>query len=516
MDRRSLAVFALALGLLLLGNDRLILYSLDEVRNAQCAREMRWRADWVVPTYNGDLRTHKPPLAYYAMMGSFYFMGETPFAARFPAAVAGALVVAVVFGWLRRVRGVRAGYLGAALLMASVHAQLQLRMSVPDPYLILSVTLAWGAFYRWRYEGWRWGLVWGYLCAALAILAKGPIGAWLVGAPVLLMLALTLPPRDFLRQVWRLQPVLGLAGVAAAVAPWVLAVQNATDGVWLREFIGFQNVTRFSEPLEGHGGGPLVTLAFVLLGMVPATAFLPQTLRPVWRLRAHEPLRLFALCGVVVTVGTFLVAATRLPNYTTPAYPLLAILVALYLDDVLGGAPARGWWLSAGFAFLFALAVPLGGYYGLKANPDVAHMAPLALLALVPAAVVGLALLLKAPRQRLVALVAGYTLLAALGLGYLYPRIYAENPVSQSLPKIDTTRPVVAYQVFNPAFSFELPRLVPVFGSTDSLAQYLAAQPEATVLTRSEHKLALEALGLKVVHEQRDLFEISTTLVLRW
>ncbi len=37
----------------------------DEPRNAQCTAEMLAAGDWVVPTFNGQLRTHKPILLYW-------------------------------------------------------------------------------------------------------------------------------------------------------------------------------------------------------------------------------------------------------------------------------------------------------------------------------------------------------------------------------------------------------------------------------------------------------------------
>ena len=68
------------------------LWDRDEPRNARCAWEMLDRGDWVVPTFNDELRTHKPILLYWLTMASYSVFGVSEFAARFASA---ALAVAV-------------------------------------------------------------------------------------------------------------------------------------------------------------------------------------------------------------------------------------------------------------------------------------------------------------------------------------------------------------------------------------------------------------------------------------
>jgi 4-amino-4-deoxy-L-arabinose transferase-like glycosyltransferase len=41
----------------------LYIYALDEAKNSVCAREMLERGDLIVPTFNHELRTDKPPAA---------------------------------------------------------------------------------------------------------------------------------------------------------------------------------------------------------------------------------------------------------------------------------------------------------------------------------------------------------------------------------------------------------------------------------------------------------------------
>ena len=57
-----------------LGGPRL--WDRDEPRNAGCAKEMLQRGDWVVPTFNAQLRSHKPALLYWCIMSSYLALGS--------------------------------------------------------------------------------------------------------------------------------------------------------------------------------------------------------------------------------------------------------------------------------------------------------------------------------------------------------------------------------------------------------------------------------------------------------
>src|SRR6186997_2131930 len=63
------------------------LWDEDEPKNAQCAREMLARGDWIVPTFNQELRTDKPVLLYWLMMPAYLLLGVNELAARLPSAL---------------------------------------------------------------------------------------------------------------------------------------------------------------------------------------------------------------------------------------------------------------------------------------------------------------------------------------------------------------------------------------------------------------------------------------------
>src|SRR2546422_7687568 len=92
----------------IVGTWSLPLIDRDEPRFAEASREMIERADYIVPYFNNQLRLDKPPLAYWAQVASYRIFGQNDFAARFPSAVAAALVALSILTWGTRLRAATA------------------------------------------------------------------------------------------------------------------------------------------------------------------------------------------------------------------------------------------------------------------------------------------------------------------------------------------------------------------------------------------------------------------------
>src|SRR5207244_2038470 len=90
-----------------LGTWTIPLIDRDEPRFAEASREMIERGDYIVPHFNNQLRLDKPPLAYWAQVASYRIFGENDFAARFPSAVAAALIAMSILDWGTRLRSPR-------------------------------------------------------------------------------------------------------------------------------------------------------------------------------------------------------------------------------------------------------------------------------------------------------------------------------------------------------------------------------------------------------------------------
>src|SRR5947209_19997472 len=109
----------------------------DEPRFAEASREMIERGDYIVPHFNNQLRLDKPPLAYWAQVASYRVFGENDFAARFPSAIAAALVALSIFVWGNRIAGERVGWWAAIIFTLSLQTFIHAEAAVADMWLVL-------------------------------------------------------------------------------------------------------------------------------------------------------------------------------------------------------------------------------------------------------------------------------------------------------------------------------------------------------------------------------------------
>lgn len=492
-------------------------YILDEAKNAQCAREMWEAGDWVVPTFNGELRTDKPALHYWFMQLSYSLFGVGPWQARFFSAIMGIGTVFISFWFVRRLANAGWAFFTALVLALSTHFVFEFRLAVPDPYLIFFTTLGLFAGYTYLQERKMGWLLLAAAALALATLAKGPVA---LGLPGLCLLVLVVWQRHwFVFTDWRL--LLAALLYAAVAAPWYWLVHQATDGAFTRGFFLEHNIGRFSAEMEGHGGPFIITPVIVLVGMLPFSTLVWLLVQQLRRQRLASLLQL----GLVVTlvyIVFFSVSSTKLPNYPMPCYAFVALLLGWALQQLLDGGrrwPAYVWWLQV----VLGLLLSIGAYVALVQTKDVAPWRWLAFGMLSWPLATAMAWWVSGRqglRPALAWLAAGWLLFNAYFVAVAYPQLYRQNPVtlSAAIWQAPGTR-LLAYKQFNPAFLFNHPvpgQRVQVYTDTAELRQALLAEKDrpTVLITRSEHLPDLQGLPCQPRFSRQDLFELPTTVLL--
>ncbi len=319
-----------------LGTWSIPLIDRDEPRFAEASREMIERGDYVVPRFNNQLRLDKPPLAYWAQIVSYRIFGENDFAARFPSAIAAALVAMSILAWGKQIGGDRVGWWAAIIFTLSLQTFLHAKAAVADMWLVLFMTAAHWAGYELLQRpapNWKWWTIF-YVSLALGFLAKGPI-AW---TPLLTIAAMKYFSRD-VDPSKRFKFVRGILLMLAIVALWGIPALIQTHGEFFRIGIGRHVIGRSFSAMESHGSNSfwiyLLLLPFyfvtIFASFFPWSIKLPSLAKKLWR--NQDKVDIYLLCGTGVIFIIFTLIKTKLPHYTLPAFPLVALLAARHIES---------------------------------------------------------------------------------------------------------------------------------------------------------------------------------------
>ena len=321
----------------------------DEGTNLQVVTEtLQSSSPWILKLNDGPF-WEKPPLWYDAGLVSVSFFGNSIFSLRLVTAVAGFLLVLLVYGMARAWYSPLSGSVAGLVMLsigqlwqynpANVFATHNLRSADSDALQMLLMTLTVFALTK-ALQSQRW-LYLGALLTGLAFMTKGPL-AFL---PTLLFAVWVLGQRiKFTRK--SVLTAFGLFGFM--VLPWHLLMTIFYGGRFWNEYLGYHLLARLGGALEGHreGGGYYLGLLmkpefFPGIGLfVAALAF------GAWRWVKRRRFEEFVLLGM--TLGTFVIislAGTKLAWYLLPVYPFVAVLaggmIAAVLDRGLGLASPK-------------------------------------------------------------------------------------------------------------------------------------------------------------------------------
>lgn len=400
-----LGLVAAGLGLALLAlSATTSLWDRDEPRNALAAREMVANQSWLVPTFNGEPRLHKPILPYWLMTAALRTGLPADLACRLPAVLCMSLAVLLLGLTARRLLPGRPQVAVIAMLALATSPLVLVSGSgaTTDAALMLGIAATMWVVVRLLLDGPRWWQVPAAgVAIAWALLAKGPMALLVPGATVAVLGACAWSAAGRGLVTWRTWLVLlGAVAVGAALAlAWFLPANAATHGLMWDEMVGNHLIRRGLEARESHGGKfwyylPVLVVAFI--------AWLPALVlagRRVWPAEATErPRALILLAWALPALVALSLFQTKLPHYLLPMLWPVAVLVAVaVLDD----APSRTWvWsrrLHVGLLGLVAAALLVGPVLAAALQAAGVIAVPVALAPLAaPALAAGLAFWLLA------------------------------------------------------------------------------------------------------------------------
>jgi len=336
----------------------------------EAAREMVESGDYITPHLNYQIYFSKPILTFWLIAWSYLCMGVNEFAARLPFAVIAALLFLSCYYLGRSLLGPRCGIF-AALIAATT----PLMMAFAK---LSSIDIAFAAFLDialfsaclsalLEKRGWWVGF---WLSLALAFLTKGPAAIIL---SVLGFATFALVERAPLavqsERLKRLRLLPGLLIFLIVAAPWYYAVASATNGLFLKVFLLYENWARFS----GHTNLAHTTwyhyLLVILYGFFPWVFLLPVAFSTVFFERNQPPrirsATLLLACWSAALFVFFSLSKTHLDTYILPTIAPFAVLIACYIERTvsLGSAQLKSSppWIERLLAVL-ALLFLLGSF----------------------------------------------------------------------------------------------------------------------------------------------------------
>ncbi|MEI2385909.1 glycosyltransferase family 39 protein [Breoghania sp. JC706] len=348
----------------------------DEPRFAQASKQMLETGNYSDIRFQQEARYKKPVGIYWlqaaAAKATGYGADAPIWVYRLPSIIGAILAVLLTFWTARAFTGPPQAFLAALFVAVAVVVGVEARLAKTDAMLLATIVASQGALARiWLSGKARQPLslvLTFWIALGLGVLIKGPVAPMIVGLTILALVAITRRVR-WLRS---LRPLMGLGILVVLVAPWFVSIGIATKGAFFQEALGRDLIGKLGQGQESHGAPPLTHLAAMFGTFWPLPAFLLAAIAPAIRNRRAATVQ-FCVAWVVPSWIVFELVATKLPHYTMPLLPGLAILTAFGLVATAEAAPRR--WLAWIMAVLLAL-VPLVLAVGSAAGPIYLGVSP--------------------------------------------------------------------------------------------------------------------------------------------
>ena len=300
----------------------------DEARFAQASSQMIQTGDYVNIKFQDEIRAKKPIGIYWLQAFSAKIFGQEDIGSYRIPSLLSSIITLVFVGLITRLIFPLYQTLIVTLLFASsivfigeahlakTDATLLCLICVQQ-YFLLKIILDQDNSLKVKYL--YPILVW--LAFSFGVLVKGPISIAILFSTVI---AFTIIQKSS-SLIKFLRPMLGFLICTLVILPWFLAIDEATNGMFLQKAFQEDFFSKLESGQEGHGALPGTHLLTLLISIWPIATFLPCLILFSLQNRANIIIK-FLICWILPFWGIIEFIPTKLLHYPLPVLPAIAIL----------------------------------------------------------------------------------------------------------------------------------------------------------------------------------------------
>ena len=300
----------------------------DEARFAQASSQMIQSGDYVNIKFQDEIRAKKPIGIYWLQAFSAKIFGQEDIGSYRIPSLLSSIITLVFVGLITRLIFPLYQTLIVTLLFASsivfmgeahlakTDATLLCLICVQQ-YFLLKIILHQENTFKLKYL--YPILVW--LTFSFGVLVKGPISIAILFPTVIAFCII----QKSISLIKSLRPIIGFLICTLVILPWFLAIDEATNGMFLQKAFQEDFFSKLESGQEGHGAMPGTHLLTLSISIWPIATFLPCLILFILQNKTNIIIK-FLMCWILPFWVIIELIPTKLLHYPLPVLPAIAIL----------------------------------------------------------------------------------------------------------------------------------------------------------------------------------------------